>query len=222
MHQTKSMRMHPNSLETSRCRSSRDRRDADAPHGETGSPPRVGARSTHVIRDLLMCVVAVDLLFAVGCTKQTDSSDLTVRSKIEKPQSKETLTAAERDRRYRRVFNEGVRLVQGNQTGPALAAFQEAVRLKPNSTDALFNLGACFEELGDPMRAVHLYRRVLTITPDDPACYFNLGTSYIKMYYRDKSPGWRKMAREAWRQSLALRPGQVEVERFLARTETLD
>ncbi len=189
---------------------------------EIRSAPRVGARSTHVIRDLLMWIALADLLFAVGCTKQTDSSDLQVRSAIEKPQSKEILTAVERDRRFRRVFNEGVRLVQGRQTGPALAAFQEAVRLQPNSTAALFNLGACYEELGDPMRAVHLYRRVLTITPDDPACYFNLGTSYIKMYYRDKSPGWRKMARDAWGRSLALQPGQVEVERFLARTETLD
>lgn len=188
----------------------------------SASAPVNHAGADWTVRQTLALILAIGIPMVAGCSDPSARSELQVRSEIEKPKSTNTLTPAERDRRFHLVFDRGVSLAQRRQSALALAAFQEAVRLRPDSPDALFNLGACYEELGDPMRAVNLYRRVLTITPDDPACYFNLGTSYIKMYYRDKSPGWRKMARTAWRRSLALKPGQGEVEQFLAATERLD
>jgi hypothetical protein len=42
------------------------------------------------------------------------------------------------------------------------------------------------------------------------------------MYYRERSPVWRKMARQAWRRSLELDPGQPDIRRFLTRSEVPD
>lgn len=129
------------------------------------------------------------------------------------------LTPAELDRQYRLSFNEGLRLAHDQQYGLALGAFERAATLKPASPEALFNLGACHEAIGDPMRAVSFYHRVLQITPDDSDCYANLGTSFIKMYHRERTPVWRKMALEAWRRSLELNPHQTSVRGYLVRAE---
>jgi Flp pilus assembly protein TadD len=132
------------------------------------------------------------------------------------------MTPAQRDRAYRAACEEGLRLADGDQYGLALAAFERALALEPSSTDALFNLGACYEAVGDPLRAVQIYRRVLEMNTEDADCYTNLGTSFIKLYYRDKSPAWRKMARDAWQHSLAIKPDQPQVREYLARSDSLD
>ena len=132
------------------------------------------------------------------------------------------MTPAEQSRRFRAVYREGMSLVEQGQYGLALGAFEEAVSAKPQSAEALFNLGACYEAIGDPVAAIRIYRQVLQLTPDDADCFANLGTSFIKMYHREKSPVWRKMARDAWRRSLELKPDQPDVRGFLAKAETLD
>jgi hypothetical protein len=63
--------------------------------------------------------------------------------------------------------------------------------------------------------AVNIYREVLKIAPNDPDCYANLGTSFMKMYHREKSPTWTRMAKEAWEQSLVLNPAQPRVREYL-------
>jgi tetratricopeptide (TPR) repeat protein len=128
----------------------------------------------------------------------------------------------QRDREYRAAHAAGVAFAEKGDYSSAMRAFEVALSLRPDSTDALFNLGACHEAIGDPARAVNIYRRVLEITPDDPDCFANLGTSFIKMYHREKSPVWRRMARDAWERSLELNPGQAKVKEYLARTESLD
>ena len=132
------------------------------------------------------------------------------------------MSPAQRDRRFRKAYADGLRLAQERRYGVALGAFEEAVRLKPESVEAMFNLGACHEVIGDPMRAIGIYRRILTMTPDDPDCYANLGTSYIKMFYREKSPVWRKLAQKAWRRSLQLEPDRSDVKRFIAQAEAME
>ena len=132
------------------------------------------------------------------------------------------MTPAERDRRLADIHAHAVGLAQEGRYSMALAAFEQALALKPDSVDTLFNIGACHEALGDPMLAVRIYRRILDVTPNDPDCYANLGTSYMKMYHRENSPVWRKMAREAWRRSLALKPDQPDIQAFLAQSESID
>ena len=138
------------------------------------------------------------------------------------PDTTSSMTPEQREEEYQTAYRAGVAFAARGQYAPALEAFEQALTLKPSSVDALFNLGACHEAIGDPLRAVNIYRRVLDVYPDDPDCYANLGTSFIKMYYRDKSPTWRKMARDAWYHSLSLNPNQPHVKEYLAQSESLD
>jgi tetratricopeptide (TPR) repeat protein len=163
--------------------------------------------------------IAVALCFATACSQFERKEPVTRQVVVERISNKPELTPAERTKRYHECFSEGLQLVEQGRIGLALGSFEEAVAMDPASSDALFNLGACHERLGDPQRAINIYRAVLELTPQDPDCYANLGTSFIKMYYREKSPTWQKMAREAWRKSLEIKPAQPELRRYLAEAE---
>lgn len=161
-----------------------------------------------------MTMAGVSLLALAGCGSKYKTPPVTSRVEIEN-ESPKALTAAEQDEKFNEVYEQGIDYVRIEQYGPALASFEEAIRLKPDHPDALFNLGACHEAVGDPLAAINIYRDVLKIRPDDPDCYANLGTSFIKMYHREKSPTWKKMATEAWERSLALNPQQPRVRGFI-------
>lgn len=170
-----------------------------------------------------MCGLTAALLVAVvGCNSSLHENKAPSQTIVEKIDETPSMTPAELGRRFRQAYSQGLELASVGRYGLAMGAFEDAVKLRPSSVEALFNLGACREALGDPLGAIEIYRRVLTITPNDADCYANLGTSFIKMYYREKSPIWRKMAREAWNQSLSLKPDQPNVRDFLAMTEKLD
>ena len=141
---------------------------------------------------------------------------------VEKEGGQKPSTPAEQAANFDQTYAEGLRLVKNGEYGLALGAFESACDSRPNSPEALFNLGACHEAIGDPLRAINYYRRVLDISPDDPDCYRNLGTSFIKLYYREKSPAWRKMAVDAWNRSLELKPDQPDVRSYLAQSEKID
>jgi len=162
--------------------------------------------------------------FLSGCSslfdKKPDAPTTVV--KVEREDAAPDMTPAQRGQAYRNAYDEGLRLVKDGQFGLAIGAFEAALELRQESTEALFNLGACHESIGDPLRAIHYYRRVLDANPEDADCFRNLGTSFIKLYYREKSPAWRTMAFDAWRRSLKLNPDQPDVRRYLTHVPELD
>lgn len=129
------------------------------------------------------------------------------------------MSPAEQDRMYRDSFRRGADLAERGQYGLAMGAFEEAVRIMPDSYEARFNLAACYDAIGDPMQAVSIYRELLSEAPDDADCYANLGTSFIKMYHQDNSAVWKRMAWEAWEESLRISPDQPAVRAYLARSK---
>jgi len=160
------------------------------------------------------------ILVAAGCESTLKTPKASPQVQVDRENDTSAMTPAERNRRFREVYKQGVELVTSEQYGLALASFEEAVHIKPDNTDALFNLGACHEAIGDPLAAINIYRDVLKIMPNDPDCYTNLGTSFMKMYYREKSPAWKRMAKEAWEHSLMLNPHQPHVREYLESCRT--
>ena len=172
----------------------------------------------HAIGPLLAVVALVSGM--PGCGRfARQKPEPTGKVVVEHEGGKDSLTPAQQEESFQRACAEGLRLVNNGEFGLAIGAFETACELHPDSTEALFNLGACHESIGDPLKAINCYRRVLELSPDDADCYRNLGTSFIKLYYREKSPAWRKMAIDAWNRSLRLRPNQPDVRQYLTRPD---
>ncbi len=170
----------------------------------------------------LLPIISLAACVTGGCAQPSDQHKTAGQTLVEAPDTTQAMTPAQRGRRFRAFYDEGLALAESAQYGLALGAFEKAVTLKPTSVEALFNLGACYEATGDPLRAINIYHRVQQQIPNDPDCYANLGTSFIKMYYRERSPVWRKMARQAWQRSLELDPEQPDIRAFLARSDMPD
>lgn len=168
----------------------------------------------------LLAGILLGLVTASGCAESSKPPVRTAVTKQNVINETPALTPAQRSARFKAAFDRGMAFVAKKQYGLALGAFEEAVNANPTSMEAVFNLGACYEQIGDPFQAIQLYRRVLVASPDDPFCYANLGTSYIKMYHRERSPVWRKMAIEAWQRSLELNPDQPNLRQYVARAES--
>lgn len=56
-------------------------------------------------------------------------------------------------------------LTESDQYETALAYFDTVLTIRPESIDAVYNRGVCFEELGDEETAAEIYREVLTQDP---------------------------------------------------------
>lgn len=132
------------------------------------------------------------------------------------PPVKQELTVEQRGQTYQAAFQHGLELTRKGEYGLALGAYEAAVEMNPNSKEALFNLGASHEALGDPFKALTLYRRVLAIDPDDADTYRNIGTCCMKLAHRERNGAWLDMARSAWQRSLELQPNQPDVAGYLA------
>ncbi len=57
----------------------------------------------------------------------------------------------------------------------AIRAYQRLLRLRPDCTEALVNLGRLHAELGQPQSAAESFTQALVIDPDDSTALYNLG-----------------------------------------------
>jgi tetratricopeptide (TPR) repeat protein len=65
---------------------------------------------------------------------------------------------------------DGVNLFHRGRYDPARECFQAALALQPENADLLYNLGQCFERLGNVPRAEQLYHECLQRSPDHAEC----------------------------------------------------
>lgn len=154
------------------------------------------------------------LLMSSGCSNMNDNRISARPAVVNESQ----LSPAQKQSRFAEAYRAGMMYARQRSYAEAMAAFEEASRMRPDSTESLFNLAACYESVGDPLRAIGIYNKILRITPNDADCYHNLGTSYMKLYYLQKSPSWKRMAIAAWENSLKLRPDQPKIKAYLARS----
>jgi tetratricopeptide (TPR) repeat protein len=77
-------------------------------------------------------------------------------------------------------YNLGVALLEeGRPPEDAKAQFEHALRLDPEHTGALDNLGMLLDRLGRPREAMTFFERALRIEPDDAVAHNNLGSVLI-------------------------------------------
>lgn len=165
---------------------------------------------------LLPAAIGAIAMAISGCAAnhadKTDTSPLRVE-KVEPP----PLTPQQERDAFDRAMTEGMAKVEQGDFGTALGDFEQALALQPDSIEALIAMGACHESIGDPVEAIRHYRRALAINPLEVDAHANLGTAYIKLYHRENNPTWKRLALNAWRQSLALNPDQPDLRGYLQR-----
>jgi tetratricopeptide (TPR) repeat protein len=74
------------------------------------------------------------------------------------------------DERLRDYNEDGVQLFQKGEFAAARDSFQAALTLKPEDPGLLYNLGECYDHLGDATRAERYYRECLAQVPNQVAC----------------------------------------------------
>ena len=57
----------------------------------------------------------------------------------------------------------------------ALAAYQQAIRLKPDRAEAYYNLGVTYGDLGRRHEEIAAYQQAIRLKPDYAAAHNNLG-----------------------------------------------
>jgi tetratricopeptide (TPR) repeat protein len=69
--------------------------------------------------------------------------------------------AREAQERVREYNEDGIRLFQHGEYDHAREEFQAALRLRPGDPELIFNLGKCYERLGQTKQAVQIYQDCL-------------------------------------------------------------
>jgi predicted O-linked N-acetylglucosamine transferase (SPINDLY family) len=85
----------------------------------------------------------------------------------------------------------------------ALAAYGQAIKLRPDYADAVNNAGIVLQELGRAGQAVDLYRRLLERMPAHADAWNNMGAAYL-------AQGRPEEARAAFEQALIHKPDFAE------------
>jgi len=91
----------------------------------------------------------------------------------------------------------------------ARAAYQRAIELDPNHSDAHVNLGRMLHEEGAPLAAQQHYRRALESDPSHPTAAFNLGVALEDL-------GRMNEARNAYLRAIELDPENADAHYNLA------
>jgi len=172
---------------------------------------RIENQGRHRTADARVLVLVIGVLAGCGGPRAGDAPVQVVR---ERP---EPMTVEQRRATFAEAYGRGLGFVDAGDYALALSAFEVALQADPQSTAALIAVGACYENLYDPVEAIRYYRHALAIDPAEAEAHTNLGTAYIKLYHRERNPNWRDMALASWRQSLALKPDQDDVRGYLSR-----
>ncbi|WP_168220576.1 tetratricopeptide repeat protein [Azospirillum thermophilum] len=109
-------------------------------------------------------------------------------------------------------YHLGLALHWLEQRQEAMAAYRQAISLRPDFPEALGNLGILLKEMHRLGEAAAVLRRALTIRPDHVEALSNLG---LDLQAEDRAAE----AAAVFRKALALRPGSAELLYNLARAQ---
>jgi predicted O-linked N-acetylglucosamine transferase (SPINDLY family) len=100
-------------------------------------------------------------------------------------------------------YDLGNELYGQGRINEAVAAYRDAVRIKPDHAEAHCNLGNALKQRGDLNEAVDAYRTAIANKPNYAKAYYNLGLAL-------REHGKRDQAVDAWRRAVVLDPNMAE------------
>ena len=128
------------------------------------------------------------VIFLLVAGQVTCSRKKPVASNTNKPAESNHTT--EENRSQARVYlDEGKEFYRNDQDEKAVEAFQEAIKLDPESAEAYFRLGLGFDAVGKEQeaedeykKAVEKYKKYLDANNKDAEAYYNLGQTYAGLH----------------------------------------
>jgi len=93
--------------------------------------------------------------------------------------------------------------IRSGYENEAVSCYQMAIMLKPDFTDAYFNIGTIASWKGNYKEAFYYYEKVATLEPDDPRGYLNMGMVSEKQ-------GDFNQAIESYEKAVKINPNQYE------------
>lgn len=99
-------------------------------------------------------------------------------------------------------FNLGVTHHKSGRYEDAIAAFEEAVRMKPDDASAYYNLGVVYHKSERHEDAIESYGQAIHINPLYSEAYYNLGVAY-------NESGMHEEAITAFREAVGIKPDYV-------------
>jgi Flp pilus assembly protein TadD len=97
--------------------------------------------------------------------------------------------ATVQDERFRDYTEDGVNLYQHGDYRDAMESFQAALALKPDDPVLKYNLGACYDRLGDAVKGERAYRECLQLAPNHADCRHALAVLLVRQNRRSEAGG---------------------------------
>ena len=88
-------------------------------------------------------------------------------------------TAVEQDQKYYNAYIQLGILCAAQRNSLAIQYYKDAIRIKPKSTEAWYDLGKCYQDLGNWSNAIASYSTLLKIDANNKYAHYNTGVIYF-------------------------------------------
>ena len=79
------------------------------------------------------------------------------------------------------------RRIRASERSRAVAGYNEAIELAPDSADAYYNRGDAYDEIGEYGKAIADYNRAIELDPNHTSAHYNRGCAYGEIGEYDKA-----------------------------------
>lgn len=144
--------------------------------GSSGSPV-VNLKGEVIGVATFQMVEGQNLNFAIPGSRVLELSSESPQNISEwgKTQAKQSLPPA------KQFYSNGVSLMLTKNYAKAISSFKLAIKEEPAFAEAFFNIGYCYDELGQHQEAVTTFKKAIQLKPDFVEAHYNLGIAFDEL-----------------------------------------